>query len=98
MKVMAGFGIKTPEQIQTLLPHCDAAIAGSYIVKPVGAAYSERLDSFSVSDLYYTNFHDFKILPNGNYILIGNEYTIVDMDTIIAGGQKNATLINNIIQ
>jgi len=50
VKVMAGFGIKTPEQINTLRPHCDAVIAGSFIVKQVSVAYNEGSESFSVSD------------------------------------------------
>lgn len=50
IKVMAGFGIKTPQQIQTLMPHCDAAVAGSYIVNRITEAYGEDGDHRSVTD------------------------------------------------
>ena len=38
---MAGFGIRTPEQVETLRPYCDAAIAGSFIVNRVTEAAAE---------------------------------------------------------
>ncbi|MDC7227705.1 MAG: tryptophan synthase subunit alpha [Spirochaetales bacterium] len=41
-KIMAGFGICTPEQIETLKPHCDAAIAGSFIVNRLSEASTEK--------------------------------------------------------
>ncbi len=37
-KVMAGFGIKSPEQVKTLMPHCDAVVVGSAIVRAVTKA------------------------------------------------------------
>ena len=42
--VMAGFGIRTPEQVQTLKPHCDAAIAGSFIVNRLSEASTGDAD------------------------------------------------------
>ncbi len=38
VKIMAGFGIRTPEQVETLRPYCEAAIAGSFIVNRVTEA------------------------------------------------------------
>jgi tryptophan synthase alpha chain len=38
VKIMAGFGIRSPGQVHTLMQHCDLAIAGSYIVKAIGTA------------------------------------------------------------
>lgn len=37
-KVMAGFGIKSPEQVRLLAPHCDGVVVGSAIVKEVSEA------------------------------------------------------------
>ena len=45
VKVMAGFGIRTPEQVETLRPHCDAAIVGSFIVNRVTEAWTDNNDS-----------------------------------------------------
>ncbi len=41
VKVMAGFGIRSPGQVSTLMQHCDAAIAGSFIVNELGKAKEE---------------------------------------------------------
>ncbi len=41
VKVMAGFGIRSPGQVSTLMQHCDAAIAGSFIVSEMGKAIKE---------------------------------------------------------
>jgi len=43
-RVMAGFGIKTAEQVKTLSPHCDAVVAGSVFVQAVTEAH-ERDES-----------------------------------------------------
>ncbi|MDC7126667.1 MAG: tryptophan synthase subunit alpha [Spirochaetales bacterium] len=40
-KIMAGFGIRTPEQVEVLAPHCDAAVVGSYIVDSVTKLWNE---------------------------------------------------------
>ena len=40
-KVMAGFGIKSPEQVRLLAPHCDAVVVGSAIVRAVTEARKE---------------------------------------------------------
>lgn len=42
-KVMAGFGIKSPEQVRQLAPHCDAVIVGSAIVQAVSGAKGDLL-------------------------------------------------------
>jgi len=47
---------------------------------------------------FSTDFHDFKILENGNYLMLGNEYRIVDMDTVVQGGQPGVTVIGGVIQ
>jgi tryptophan synthase alpha chain len=40
-KIMAGFGIKTAEQVKTLAPHCDAVVAGSVFVNAVTVAHKK---------------------------------------------------------
>lgn len=45
-----------------------------------------------------TDFHDFQILENGNYLLLGDEYRLVDMDTVVEGGQPGVTVMGAIIQ
>ncbi|MBF9014705.1 MULTISPECIES: tryptophan synthase subunit alpha [unclassified Oceanispirochaeta] len=42
-KVMAGFGIKSPEQVRLLAPHCDAVVVGSAIVSAVTEAKKNNM-------------------------------------------------------
>jgi Arylsulfotransferase (ASST)/Bacterial Ig-like domain/Secretion system C-terminal sorting domain/Cep192 domain 8 len=56
------------------------------------------VDSFTVANGYETNFHDFKVLNDGHILILGNEYTIVDMSAIIPGGHSFATVIQDVIQ
>ena len=39
-RIMAGFGIRTPEQVKTLEPHADAAIAGTFIVNRISESWN----------------------------------------------------------
>jgi len=41
VKIMAGFGIQSPEQVYILMQHCDSAISGSFIVKELEKAIKE---------------------------------------------------------
>ena len=47
---------------------------------------------------YSLDFHDFHILDNGNYLLLGMEYRVVDMDTVVQGGFPAVTVGNTSIQ
>jgi tryptophan synthase alpha chain len=35
--VLAGFGVRTAEQVETLAPHCDGVIVGSALVETIAA-------------------------------------------------------------
>lgn len=47
---------------------------------------------------YPSDFHDLMVLKNGNYLMLANEYRIVDMDTVVEGGQEGVTVIGGRIQ
>lgn len=47
---------------------------------------------------YSIDFHDFYVLDNGNYLLLGNEYRLVDMDTVVPGGHPGVTVSCSHIQ
>lgn len=47
-RIMAGFGIRTPEQVKTLEPYCDAAIVGSYIVNKLTEAWKAEQEGGAV--------------------------------------------------
>jgi hypothetical protein len=47
---------------------------------------------------FSNDFHDLIILENGNYLMLANEYRIVDMDTVVEGGQPGVTVVGGVIQ
>ena len=55
------------------------------------------VDSF-MSVGYWTDLHDFQIIPNGNALLLAKEYRIMDLSQIIEGGQPAARIEGCIIQ
>lgn len=50
-KVMAGFGIKSPEQVRLLAPHCDAVVVGSAIVRAVTEANENSLSPGQAAEM-----------------------------------------------
>lgn len=56
------------------------------------------IDSFQMKNGYPTDFHEFKMLPNGHVMLMSYYSVEYDMSTIIDGGQTDAELVLNIIQ
>ena len=49
-RIMAGFGVKTPEQVRLLCSRCDAAIAGSFIVQKMKDAREKHGKDASVME------------------------------------------------
>ncbi|MBI9101398.1 MAG: tryptophan synthase subunit alpha [Spirochaetales bacterium] len=43
VKVMAGFGIRSKEQIELLSPHCDASIVGTFILESMNTAIEKKI-------------------------------------------------------
>lgn len=56
------------------------------------------IDSIGATPPYINNFHDFLILPNGNYMLFGNERSFKDMSKLVTGGMANAIIMGYVIQ
>lgn len=56
------------------------------------------VDSFWVKNGYSTDEHDLKILQNGNVLLIGSEVRFYDMSRYIQGGDRNASVVVNVVQ
>jgi hypothetical protein len=55
------------------------------------------IDSFSCKN-YGTDFHDFQLFPDGNSLLLGAYWRTVRMDTIVAGGDSAAQVLECLIQ
>ncbi|MCP4459689.1 MAG: T9SS type A sorting domain-containing protein [Cytophagales bacterium] len=58
----------------------------------------EAVDTFKMKNGYPTDFHEFKMLPNGHVMMMSYYSIIYDMSTIVEGGDPEAELVLNIIQ
>ncbi len=56
------------------------------------------VDSFKMKNGYITDFHEFKMLPNGHVMMMSYHTIIYDMSKIVEGGKTDAQLVINIIQ
>ncbi|MFC1568734.1 aryl-sulfate sulfotransferase [bacterium] len=57
-----------------------------------------HIDTFICDDKYWTDNHEFLMLPNGHALLIAEETKSVNMSQVVTGGNPNAYLIGNYIQ
>ncbi len=56
------------------------------------------IDSFACGNGYLTDVHELNILPNGHALIMSYDSQIIRMDTIVAGGDSNATVLGLIVQ
>lgn len=56
------------------------------------------IDSIQATNGYQTNNHELQILPNGNTLLLANDYEQIDMSKIVPGGDTSATVVEEVIQ
>jgi hypothetical protein len=56
------------------------------------------VDSFWVKNGYTTDEHEIKFTRNGTVLLIGHTSRSYDMSQIVAGGDRNASVVVNVIQ
>lgn len=56
------------------------------------------IDSFACGNGYNTDFHDFHLFPSGHSLLLGYIWQNERMDTVVAGGDSTARVLNFVIQ
>ncbi len=56
------------------------------------------IDSIETRNGVNTDLHELRILPNGNYLILGMESHTTDMSKIIQGGRTSASVIAYVIQ
>lgn len=56
------------------------------------------IDTVQCKGGYIADFHDFKILPNGHYLLISYDPQPIDMSKVVDGGNPNAIVLGSIVQ
>ncbi|MEY4374033.1 MAG: hypothetical protein RL760_199, partial [Candidatus Eisenbacteria bacterium] len=93
--------------------HSEASFAADFKVQPGGrlttwlegpshfimmdSTYTV-IDTFKVGNGYTTDVHELSILPDGHALIMAYDPQPVGMDTVVAGGDPNATVIGLIIQ
>ncbi len=56
------------------------------------------IDSYEAGNGYVTDLHDFQMLDNGNALIFGQDYQLVDMSAIVPGGNPAAVVVGCILQ
>ncbi|HXX65306.1 MAG TPA: aryl-sulfate sulfotransferase, partial [Bacteroidota bacterium] len=56
------------------------------------------VDSFSCGNGYTADFHEFRLLPNGHAYLMAYDPQLIDMSSVVHGGNPNAVVYGSIIQ
>ncbi|MDQ1266760.1 MAG: Arylsulfate sulfotransferase AssT [Bacteroidota bacterium] len=56
------------------------------------------IDTIQCGNDLYADFHDFKLLPNGHFLLISYETIYIDMSKIVPCGCPNAEIIDVVLQ
>jgi hypothetical protein len=77
-----------------LITYFDLAAAKFYALDSTYAV----VDSFACTNGYETDPHELLLLPNGHALLLGIDTQIVDMSTIVPGGNPETTVLGQIIQ
>ncbi|MGQ9819447.1 MAG: aryl-sulfate sulfotransferase [Candidatus Kapaibacteriales bacterium] len=56
------------------------------------------IDSVQCDSYYIADFHEFKMLPNGHFLLLSYDPQPIDMSQVIPNGNPNAIVLGSIIQ
>ncbi|MCD4732039.1 MAG: aryl-sulfate sulfotransferase [Bacteroidales bacterium] len=58
----------------------------------------EIVDTISVSNGYYSDMHELRMLENGHSLLMGIDPQLVNMDTVVPGGYPQAVVVGLVVQ
>ncbi len=58
----------------------------------------QMVDTYTCGNGYQTDPHDFLLFPNGHALILGLDPELMDMSSIVTGGDSNATVIGFVIQ
>jgi hypothetical protein len=82
------------EQPDGRLTYYDTANAKFYIMDNTYTV----VDSVVCGNEFYTDLHELRLLPNGHALLMGIDLEIVDMSTVVPGGNPAASVSGLVIQ
>ena len=77
-----------------LLTYFDAASRKFFAMDSTFAV----IDSFWVQNGLTTDEHDIRFLKNGNVLLIGYDFKFFDMSQVVPGGDRNASVVVDVVQ
>ena len=89
---LAAFDFK--EQPNGLLSYWAQKDATIYLMN----SHYQVVDTYVAQNGYEADLHDFRLLPNGNALLMISDAVTVDMSKIVPNGKKDATVIGLVIQ
>ncbi|MBN1998999.1 aryl-sulfate sulfotransferase [candidate division KSB1 bacterium] len=58
----------------------------------------EYVDTFRIKHGYIADHHDFQLLPNGHFLIMGNDTQIFDMGKIVQDGRQDARVLGHNFQ
>ncbi|MFA6457274.1 MAG: aryl-sulfate sulfotransferase [Bacteroidota bacterium] len=57
-----------------------------------------KVDSFQMKNGYFTDFHDFILLPNGHAMMMSYHTVTYDLSKVVPGGKTDALLVIDVFQ
>ena len=74
-------------------------VTASGLIAESAKGWNLKDESFTITDKFAgSDGHDFKLLPNGHALILGNESRPVDMSQFVAGGRPDAVLSSLVFQ
>lgn len=61
-------------------------------------SFYEITDTIKVSNGYYSDMHELRLLENGHYLLMGIDPQLVNMDTVVPDGHPQAVVVGLVVQ
>ncbi|MBN1561230.1 aryl-sulfate sulfotransferase [candidate division KSB1 bacterium] len=58
----------------------------------------ELLDQYKCGHGYKTDYHEFRLTPEGHVLLIAEDIQKIDMSQLVVGGKSNASVVGNHLQ
>lgn len=61
-------------------------------------SFYDIVDTIKVSNGFYSDMHELRMLENGHYLLMGIDPQLVNMDTVVPGGHPQAVVVGLVVQ
>jgi hypothetical protein len=92
------FSYCVPVKIGDEVPIGPLKVQNVMVQHQVLDANYNKIDDVQMKNGYLADFHEFVMLPNGNYLMNAYEYMDVDMSKIVPQGNPNAIVVGTVLQ